>query len=142
MTKMQKRKNERIWEIDALRGHLILWILFFHLYVTVCKFCIDGIYGAIDPVLFAQRTDPLHFFYVIQDGTVSRGFFQKAYQLLQPQQSKERHSPPDCGLRSFPVYLLGIHLERRTICFYTVWRAAVLCILPFDLLIFAGKTQQ
>ena len=85
MTKMQKRKNERIWEIDALRGHLILWILFFHLYVTVCKFCIDGIYGAIDPVLFAQRTDPLHFFYVIQDGTVSRGFFQKAYQLLQPQ---------------------------------------------------------
>lgn len=53
------RKKERVWEIDALRGLLILCMLAWHLYFTVEAFCINGYYN-IDPYKWIDTTDPFH----------------------------------------------------------------------------------
>lgn len=55
-------KRQRVWEIDALRGLLILCVLATHLYYTVDAFCIDGYYN-IDSYAYVNATDPLHFWF-------------------------------------------------------------------------------
>ena len=67
-------QKERVWEIDALRGFLILSLLAVHLYYTVDAFCINSIYR-IDPYRFVEATDPLHFWFDWgADGIIYRSF--------------------------------------------------------------------
>lgn len=64
----------RIWEIDALRGLLILCVLATHLYYTVDAFCIDGYYN-IDSYAYVNTTDPLHFWFDWgEDGEIYKAF--------------------------------------------------------------------
>ena len=53
-------KKKRVWEIDALRGALILLVLCNHLNITVENFCIDGGYKNFDSYAWVNITDPLH----------------------------------------------------------------------------------
>ena len=55
-------KKQRVWEIDALRGFLILSVLINHLNMTVNAFCIYGYYN-IDSAMFARISDPLGVWY-------------------------------------------------------------------------------
>ena len=52
------KKNNRVWEIDAWRGFLILLVVLNHLNITVNAFCINGYYN-IDSSVWASVTDPL-----------------------------------------------------------------------------------
>lgn len=58
-----RAKSERIWELDALRGLMILCVLCYHLYVTVDAFCIQGYYTKLDPYQYVNSSDPLHFWF-------------------------------------------------------------------------------
>lgn len=60
--KLPDRMAGRIWEIDALRGFLILLVLCNHLNLTVRAFCINGYYQ-IDSYAWVNITDPLHFWF-------------------------------------------------------------------------------
>ena len=63
-------KRRRVWEIDALRGLLILAVLINHLVLTVNAFCINGHYK-IDSEEFASSSDPLGVWYTHdEDGTL------------------------------------------------------------------------
>ena len=57
------KKGDRVWEIDALRGFLILLVLCNHLNVAVEAFCINGVYSNFDSYAWANATDPLHFWF-------------------------------------------------------------------------------
>lgn len=74
--------KDRIWEIDAMRGLLILLVLAGHLYSTVTAFCINGYYH-IDSYAWVNATDPLHFWYDWgADGVIRTAFLPDAiYQL-------------------------------------------------------------
>lgn len=64
----------RVWEIDAVRGLLVLAFLSSHLYFTVDAFCIHGLYN-IDPYAWVNLTDPLHFWFDWgEDGIIYRAF--------------------------------------------------------------------
>ena len=66
--------KDRVWEVDALRGLLILCVLATHLYYTVDAFCINGYYK-IDSYAFVNLTDPLHFWFDWgEDGVIYRAF--------------------------------------------------------------------
>lgn len=61
---------DRVWEIDAWRGFLILAVLINHLNITVNAFCINGYY-AIDSARWAAWSDPLGVWYTVgADGTL------------------------------------------------------------------------
>lgn len=67
-------KRQRVWEIDALRGLLILCVLATHLYYTVDAFCVDGYYN-IDSYAYVNATDPLHFWFDWgEDGVIYMAF--------------------------------------------------------------------
>lgn len=69
-----KITKERVWEIDALRGMLILLVMAGHLYWTVTAFCINGYYN-IDSYAWVNATDPLHFWYDWgADGIIYKAF--------------------------------------------------------------------
>ncbi len=63
----------RVWEIDALRGFLILSVLVNHLNITINAFCINGYY-MIDSSKWAALTDPLGVWYY----TNAEGVLQSA----------------------------------------------------------------
>ena len=72
----------RIWEIDALRGLLILCVLATHLYYTVDAFCIDGYYN-IDSYSCVNASDPLHFWFDWgEDGVIYKAFLPDNIRLL------------------------------------------------------------
>ncbi len=77
--------KNRVWEIDAIRGYLILWVLFYHLYFTVYEFCIDGGYS-IDPYAYIAATDPLRIWFALDiSGEVTLGILPAfAEKYLQP----------------------------------------------------------
>lgn len=54
--------GQRVWEIDAWRGLLILAVLINHLNMTVNAFCINGYYR-IDSAVWASVSDPLGVWY-------------------------------------------------------------------------------
>ncbi len=58
----QTLPSNRVWEIDAVRGLLILGLLCKHLYTTVYLFCINGYYN-IDSYQYVNLTDPLRFWF-------------------------------------------------------------------------------
>lgn len=65
------KENQRVWEIDAFRGFLILAVLVNHLIWTVDAFCINGYYN-IDSSVWASVTDPLGIWYEYNaDGVLS-----------------------------------------------------------------------
>lgn len=66
--------RERVWELDAMRGLLILCVLVIHLYYTVDAFCVNGYYN-IDSYAYVNTTDPLHFWFDWgSDGKIYRAF--------------------------------------------------------------------
>ena len=77
MNETSESKPKRVWEIDALRGMLILIVLAYHLYFTVEAFMINGHYH-IDSLKYVETTDPLHFWFTpLSDGTIVRSAFPK-----------------------------------------------------------------
>lgn len=69
------QKSSRIWELDALRGILIICVLCTHLYYTVDAFCIDGYYTGINSYAYVNLTDPLHFWFDWgEDGVIYKAF--------------------------------------------------------------------
>ena len=83
---MKKKKaalaRERVWEVDALRGLLILCVLVTHLYRCVEAFCIDGYYN-IDSYNWVNTTDPLHFWFDWgADGIIHQAFLTPQLQDL------------------------------------------------------------
>lgn len=77
--------QKRIWEIDAMRGMLMLCLLAYHLYHVVKLLCVNGNYG-IDAVAYVNATDPLHFWFrFASDGSIIPGAFPSfAIKYLQP----------------------------------------------------------
>ena len=77
--------KKRVWELDALRGFLILSVLCYHLYMTVEAFCIDGYYN-ISSIDYVKLTDPLFFWFTVDEaGHIGRGAFAKfAVKYMQP----------------------------------------------------------
>ena len=74
MQSKPSKSNARVWEIDAMRGLLLLCLLAWHLYFTVDAFCIDGYYH-IDSHQWVNLTDPLHFWFDWgEDGVIFRAF--------------------------------------------------------------------
>lgn len=64
----------RIWELDGVRGLMILAMLIGHLWDTVYLFCIKGYYN-IDPFMWIEKTDPLHFWFKISEtGVIEMAF--------------------------------------------------------------------
>lgn len=75
-------KQERVWEIDALRGLLILCVLATHLYRCVDAFCVNGYYQ-IDSYEWVNTTDPLHFWFDWgEDGVIHQAFLTPALQQI------------------------------------------------------------
>ena len=75
--------RERVWEVDALRGLLILCVLATHLYYTVDAFCIRGGYAALDPYAYVEMTDPLHFWFDWgADGQIYKAFLTEELRAL------------------------------------------------------------
>lgn len=73
------KNNSRVWEIDAMRGLLLLCLLAWHLYFTVEAFCIDGYYQ-IDSYKWVNTTDPLHFWFDWgEDGVIYRAFLNQSW---------------------------------------------------------------
>lgn len=71
---LNHKTQDRVWEIDALRGLLIVCLLWAHLYITVDAFCIDGYYH-IDSYKWVNSTDPLHFWFNWgDDGVIYQSF--------------------------------------------------------------------
>lgn len=66
-----KNKKQRIWEIDAVRGLLILLVLINHLDITFNAFCINGYYQ-IDSTKLANIVDPLGFWFSYNNEVVIR----------------------------------------------------------------------
>ena len=67
---ISRMEKKRVWEIDALRGFLILAVLINHIIITVEVFCINGYYN-FDSSAWARITDPLGFWYVYNaEGTL------------------------------------------------------------------------
>jgi len=59
-----------VWEIDALRGFLILAVMINHLNLTVHAFCVDGYYN-IDSSVWVSMSDPLGVWYTYDaDGAI------------------------------------------------------------------------
>ena len=89
MNMLQNNRKEtlqkRVWEIDALRGLLMLCLLGYHLYKTVTSFCINGYYD-IDPYAYINATDPLRFWYrILPSGEIIPGIFPAvSMEVLQP----------------------------------------------------------
>lgn len=74
MKEAMLEKRQRVWEIDAVRGLLVVAFLTSHLYFTVDAFCIHGLYN-IDPYAWVNTTDPLHFWFDWgEDGVIYRAF--------------------------------------------------------------------
>ena len=74
--------RNRVWEIDALRGLLILCLLATHLYRCVDAFCINGYYH-IDSYAWVNATDPLHFWFDWgEDGVIHQAFLTPTLQRL------------------------------------------------------------
>lgn len=69
----QKGKTERVWEIDALRGFLVLNTLWINLYLCLKQFCACGIYKNINPVAVLGRIDPLGLFFRVSELGISQG---------------------------------------------------------------------
>lgn len=68
-------KRPRIWELDFLRGIMVLCILAWHLYFTVDAFCINGYYTQLDSYAYVNATDPLHFWFDWkEDGVIYANF--------------------------------------------------------------------
>ena len=85
MNNSNKISKSRVWEIDALRGILILSVLFYHLYMTVDAFCINGYYN-IDSSIYVKITDPLNFWFAWDAGgdIVHSAFPRFAIKYMQP----------------------------------------------------------
>lgn len=62
-SKSHIEKKKRVWEIDAVRGTLILLVLCNHLNMTVGAFCINGVYKNFDSYAWVNITDPLHVWF-------------------------------------------------------------------------------
>lgn len=74
-----ERQNNRIWEVDALRGILILCLLATHMYYNVYEFCIDGYYTNFDSYAYVNATDPLHFWFDWgEDGVIYKAYLSDA----------------------------------------------------------------
>lgn len=56
---IQLSQKKRVWEIDAVRGFLILCLLLFHLNFTLDAFFVQGGYRNIDVEAFVKIADPL-----------------------------------------------------------------------------------
>ena len=85
---MKEKKDtliKRVWEIDAMRGFLILGVLVYHLYFTIKAFMINGYYQ-IDSLQYVETTDPLHFWFTpLSNGTFEMSAFPRfVVQYLQP----------------------------------------------------------
>ncbi len=67
-------KRDRVWEVDALRGIMILVLMCYHLYYFVFNFCIVSYYQ-IDSYAYVNSTDPLHFWFTWgEDGVIRMNF--------------------------------------------------------------------
>lgn len=78
------RQEGRIWEIDALRGLLILCVLCYHLFMTVQAFMIEGRFN-VDPAAYVRISDPLNFWFVPSGDTFVPGAFPRfVIDYLQP----------------------------------------------------------
>ncbi|MCR5665054.1 MAG: DUF1624 domain-containing protein [Oscillospiraceae bacterium] len=64
---MRERQGEsiqnRVWEIDALRGWMIFCVLDYHLSRCVEAFYVSGLFQNVDAVAFVRYYDPLHFWF-------------------------------------------------------------------------------
>ena len=78
----ERLPERRVWEMDALRGLLILCVLATHLYYTVDAFCINGYYN-IDSHAYVNATDPLHFWFDWgADGKIYKAFLTEELRRL------------------------------------------------------------
>ena len=69
-----EKSKKRVWEIDALRGLLMVCVLGTHLYYTVEAFCINGVYN-IDPYNYVRISDPLRVWFDWgADGVIYKSF--------------------------------------------------------------------
>lgn len=73
------KQNNRIWEVDALRGFLIFCLLLDHIYNNVFEFCINGLYTNFDPYAYVEATDPLHFWFDWGENGVIYQSFAKGF---------------------------------------------------------------
>lgn len=55
-------EHSRIWELDAVRGLMIIAMLIAHLWYMEWRFCVNGYYH-IDSYQFVNKFDPLHFWF-------------------------------------------------------------------------------
>ena len=79
---LKKWTPSRVWEIDVLRGLMILAMLIAHLWWTVDAFCINGYYQ-IDSYQFVNKTDPLHFWFDWgSDGIIYEAFLNDTQQMI------------------------------------------------------------
>lgn len=75
MNKRIDAEHPRIWELDFLRGIMVLCFLAWHLYFTVDAFCINGYYTQLDSYAYVNATDPLHFWFDWKaDGVIYANF--------------------------------------------------------------------
>lgn len=79
MTQKDCNNEKRVWEIDAIRGHQIAWVLLIHFYIALSTFLLDGIYTNLDVVGLVARFDPLGIFFGIDAQGIYRSFFYKIY---------------------------------------------------------------
>lgn len=72
--------EDRVWEIDAVRGLLIAGVLLFHLYFTIDAFFVKGCYTKIDAHAFVKSVDPLGFLWKeIGGGDIERAFLGRYF---------------------------------------------------------------
>lgn len=77
-----ENNRQRVWEVDALRGFLILAVLADHLYIIVDAFCINGIYK-INTASWAAISDPLGVWYShTADGEVCFALWSRMVQQI------------------------------------------------------------
>ena len=80
MNKINTNRKERVWEIDAIRGALIFFVVVHHFYFVLSEACINTPFSNFDPHAFVARIDPLGFLFRIDgEGYIQHSYYKVIY---------------------------------------------------------------
>ena len=80
MKKQDSLHQKRVWEIDALRGALMFFVLLHHIYLMLSAACIDSPFSNFDAASFVSKIDPFGILFTVDDGSnIQRGFYGMVY---------------------------------------------------------------
>lgn len=83
MKKQDKLQKKRVWEIDALRGFLMFFLLLHHVYFALSAACINSPFSNFDPASFVLKIDPYGILFTVDENRkVHKALYDAFYQIV------------------------------------------------------------